>query len=203
MLRRSEQAPLSIRSVAAASGARPGFCDGLRGLAVRCRSDAAIGKFDIHPRSRSDRGRRTQGAAVAVADQGETPRQHAAVRVGRQQLSGTAQTRCPAVAQGVLAAGLLVQRSRGWLGATVAVNGLAVAAWVVSRTNGIPAIEALAEREPVGAQDLLASIALLKPGQPVRLRLWRRSPSEPEGLEHNVRLEVVERPPQAGATRSS
>ncbi len=54
-----------------------------------------------------------------------------------------------------------------------------------------------------GAQDLLANIALLKPGQPVRLRLWRRSPAEPEGLEHNVRLEVVERPPQAGATRSS
>jgi serine protease DegS len=54
-----------------------------------------------------------------------------------------------------------------------------------------------------GAQDLLANIALLKPGQPVRLRLWRRSPAEPEGLEHNVRLEVVERPPPAGATRSA
>ena len=54
-----------------------------------------------------------------------------------------------------------------------------------------------------GAQDLLANIALLKPGQPVRLRLWRRSPAEPEGLEHNVRLEVIERPQEAGATRSS
>jgi serine protease DegS len=65
---------------------------------------------------------------------------------------------------------------------------------VITQVNGKPLR---------GAQDLLASIALLKPGQPVRLRLWRRSPSEPEGLEHNVRLEVVERPPQAGATRSS
>jgi S1-C subfamily serine protease len=54
-----------------------------------------------------------------------------------------------------------------------------------------------------GAQDLLANIAMLKPGQPVRLRLWRRSPAEPEGLEHNVRLEVIERPQQAGAMRSS
>ncbi len=54
-----------------------------------------------------------------------------------------------------------------------------------------------------GAQDLLANIAKLKPGQPVRLRLWRRSPAEPEGLEHNVRLEVIERPQQAGAMRSS
>lgn len=54
-----------------------------------------------------------------------------------------------------------------------------------------------------GAQDLLANIAMLKPGQPLRLRLWRRSPAEPEGLEHNVRLEVIERPQQAGAMRSS
>lgn len=54
-----------------------------------------------------------------------------------------------------------------------------------------------------GAQDLLANIAMLKPGQSVRLRLWRRSSAEPEGLEHNVRLEVIERPQEAGATRSS
>jgi len=65
---------------------------------------------------------------------------------------------------------------------------------VITQVNGKPLR---------GAQDLLANIAMLKPGQPVRLRLWRRSPAEPEGLEHNVRLEVIERPQQAGAMRSS
>jgi len=59
---------------------------------------------------------------------------------------------------------------------------------VVTRVNGKPLR---------GAQDLLANIAMLKPAQPVRLRLWRRSAAEPEGLEHNVRLEVAERPQQA------
>jgi serine protease DegS len=65
---------------------------------------------------------------------------------------------------------------------------------VITQVNGKPLR---------GAQDLLANIAMLKPGLPVRLRLWRRSPAEPEGLEHNVRLEVIERPQQAGAMRSS
>ena len=65
---------------------------------------------------------------------------------------------------------------------------------VITQVNGKPLR---------GAQDLLANIAMLQPGQPVRLRLWRRSPAEPEGLEHNVRLEVIERPQQAGAMRSS
>jgi serine protease DegS len=65
---------------------------------------------------------------------------------------------------------------------------------VITQVNGKPLR---------GAQDLLARIAMLKPGQPVRLRLWRRTPVEAEGLEHNVRLEVVERPQEAGATRSS
>jgi serine protease DegS len=65
---------------------------------------------------------------------------------------------------------------------------------VITRVNGKPLR---------GAQDLLARIAMLKPGQPVRLRLWRRSPAELEGREHNVRLEVVERPQEAGVMRSS
>jgi S1-C subfamily serine protease len=65
---------------------------------------------------------------------------------------------------------------------------------VITQVNGKPLR---------GAQDLLANVAMLQPGQPVRLRLWRRSPAEPEGLEHNVRLEVIERPQQAGAMRSS
>jgi S1-C subfamily serine protease len=65
---------------------------------------------------------------------------------------------------------------------------------VITQVNGKPLR---------GAQDLLARIAMLKPGQPVRLRLWRRSPAESDGREHNVRLEVVERPQEAGAMRSS
>jgi serine protease DegS len=54
-----------------------------------------------------------------------------------------------------------------------------------------------------GAQDLLSRVAMLKPGQGVRLRLWRRGSADGDGLEHNVRIEVVERPQEAGATRSS
>jgi hypothetical protein len=50
---------------------------------------------------------------------------------------------------------------------------------------------------------LLARIAMLKPGQPIRLRLWRRAPGEAEGQEHNVRIEVMQRPQEAGAMRSS
>jgi serine protease DegS len=65
---------------------------------------------------------------------------------------------------------------------------------VITQVNGKPLR---------GAQDLLARIAMLKPGQPVRLRLWRRSPAELDGREHNVRLEVVERPQEAGVMRSS
>jgi serine protease DegS len=65
---------------------------------------------------------------------------------------------------------------------------------VITQVNGKPLR---------GAQDLLARIAMLKPGQPVRLRLWRRTQDESEGLEHNVRLQVIERPQEAGATRSS
>lgn len=65
---------------------------------------------------------------------------------------------------------------------------------VITQVNGSPLR---------GAQDLLSRIAMLKPGQGVRLRLWRRGPAESDGLEHNVRIEVVERPQEAGATRSS
>jgi len=65
---------------------------------------------------------------------------------------------------------------------------------VITQLNGSPLR---------GAQDLLARVAMLKPGQGVRLRLWRRGPAESDGLEHNVRIEVVERPQEAGATRSS
>jgi serine protease DegS len=65
---------------------------------------------------------------------------------------------------------------------------------VITQVNGKPLR---------GAHELLSRIAMLKPGQPVRLRLWRRSPAEADGREHNVRLNVVERPQEAGAMRSS
>src|SRR5687767_14007149 len=65
---------------------------------------------------------------------------------------------------------------------------------VITQVNGKPVR---------GAQDLLARIAMLKPGQPARLRLWRRAPGEAEGQEHNVRIVVMERPQEAGAMRSS
>ncbi|MGE0029541.1 MAG: S1C family serine protease [Steroidobacteraceae bacterium] len=65
---------------------------------------------------------------------------------------------------------------------------------VITQVNGTPLR---------GAQDLLARVAMLKPGQGVRLRLWRRQPQEGDIREHNVRLEVVERPQGAAASRSS
>jgi S1-C subfamily serine protease len=65
---------------------------------------------------------------------------------------------------------------------------------VITQVNGRPLR---------GAQDLLARVATVKPGQSVRLRMWRRLPAETEGREHNVRIQVVERPQQAGAERSS
>lgn len=54
-----------------------------------------------------------------------------------------------------------------------------------------------------GAQDLLSRVAMLKPGESVRLRLWRGPPQEGDIREHNVRIEVVERPQEAAAARSS
>jgi S1-C subfamily serine protease len=65
---------------------------------------------------------------------------------------------------------------------------------VITQVNGKPVR---------GAQDLLARIAMLKPGQPARIRLWRRSPADVDGQEHNVRIEVGERPQEASAMRSS
>jgi hypothetical protein len=85
-----------------------------------------------------------------------------------------------AAAQGALAAALLLSRARGWLIATVVVNGLAATAWALSRTSGIAAIDVLAEPEPVGTQDLLAAVlgatsvlaALVALAAP-RLASWR------------------------------
>jgi serine protease DegS len=65
---------------------------------------------------------------------------------------------------------------------------------VITQVNGDPLR---------GAQDLLSKIAMLPPGQGARLRIWRGPPLEPEVREHNVRIQVGERPPQAIIDRSS
>jgi len=65
---------------------------------------------------------------------------------------------------------------------------------VITQVNGTPLR---------GAQDLLSRVAMLKPGQAVRLRLWRGAPQESDVREHNVRIEVIERPQEAAAARSS
>jgi serine protease DegS len=65
---------------------------------------------------------------------------------------------------------------------------------VITQVNGDPLR---------GAQDLLSKIAMLRPGQGARLRIWRGPPLEPEVREHSVRIQVGERPPQAVTDRSS
>jgi len=65
---------------------------------------------------------------------------------------------------------------------------------VITQVNGQPLR---------GAQDLLSKVAMLKPGQGARLRIWRGPPLQPEVHEHNVRIDVGERPPQASRTGSS
>lgn len=64
---------------------------------------------------------------------------------------------------------------------------------VITQVNGRPLR---------GAQDLLARIAMLKPGQAIRLRLWRGPSPENDFSEHNVRIQVIERPQEAKAARS-
>jgi serine protease DegS len=111
---------------------------------------------------------------------------------------------------------------RGWIGVVtgdipaeaLAQSGLPEGSVLVGRVDpGSPADSQGVARGDVitqlngkplrGAQDLRARIAMLTPGQTARLRLWRRAPGEDDGQEHNVRIEVVERPQEAGAMRSS
>ncbi|HKY16202.1 MAG TPA: hypothetical protein VJM33_14845 [Microthrixaceae bacterium] len=63
-----------------------------------------------------------------------------------------------AVAQVGWAALAQARPTRGVLTLGVAVNGVAVAAWVLSRTTGLPWPESLQEVEAVGRQDLLAAV---------------------------------------------
>ncbi len=74
------------------------------------------------------------------------------------------------------------------------------AAQGVSRGDFITEVNGTAVR---GAQDLLARVAMVKPGQGVRLGLLRGPPVEDTVQEHKVRIQVIERPPQAAAARSS
>ncbi len=74
-----------------------------------------------------------------------------------------------------------------------AVQGIAPGD-IITQVNGTPLR---------GAQDLLSRIASLKPGQSIRLRLWRGGLPGGDIQEHNVRIEVVERPQEAAASRSS
>jgi hypothetical protein len=62
-----------------------------------------------------------------------------------------------ALVQTVLAAAVLVSRSRSVVVALVGANAVALVAWVLSRATGIPMIQALAEPESVGTQDLAAA----------------------------------------------
>lgn len=63
-----------------------------------------------------------------------------------------------AAAQGAVAITLLITRARWAAATTIVVNGAAVAAWAMSRTIGIRAVDALVEREPIGTQDLTAAV---------------------------------------------
>ncbi len=74
------------------------------------------------------------------------------------------------------------------------------AAQGVARGDFITEVNGTALR---GAQDLLSKVAMLKPGQGVKLELLRGPPLEGVVQQHNVRILVIERPPQAAAARSS
>ena len=64
-----------------------------------------------------------------------------------------------AVVQVALGAVLLLRPGRAGLLAAAAVNALSVAAWAISRTAGLPLVEDLAQREPVGIADVTVVVA--------------------------------------------
>jgi hypothetical protein len=63
-----------------------------------------------------------------------------------------------AVVQVTLGLAIFTRPRRAFLGATVAVNLAAVAVWTASRLAGLPVIESLSVRQPVGLQDLTATV---------------------------------------------
>lgn len=66
-----------------------------------------------------------------------------------------------AVAQVAWAAIAALHASRAVAAAGLALNGVALGAWVASRTTGLPVIDALRGAEDVGAQDLAAAVLAL------------------------------------------
>jgi hypothetical protein len=62
-----------------------------------------------------------------------------------------------AVAQLLVGALLIVTARRLVLVAALTVNGCAVAAWILSRTVGVPFVDSLASPESIGSQDLAAA----------------------------------------------
>ena len=64
-------------------------------------------------------------------------------------------------AQLALGAAVLLRPGRAAIGAATAVNLAALAAWALSRTVGLPAVESLAHPHPVGLQDAMAVLAEL------------------------------------------
>jgi S1-C subfamily serine protease len=75
-------------------------------------------------------------------------------------------------------------------GAPAAVEGLRPGD-VITAVNG----DAI-----IGAEDLLARIAALAPGDAVRLTLRRGPPFQAQTTEHSLRITVIERPAEAAAT---
>jgi len=80
---------------------------------------------------------------------------------------------------------------------TAVYRGAPAASEGIQRGDVITAVDGGAIN---GAEDLLARIAALSPGQPVTLTIRRGPPFEGQPREHTVRIEVIERPAQAAAS---
>jgi hypothetical protein len=99
------------------------------------------------------------GAAAASAGAGLVHAAAAGTHAGDRSLAVLFAV-C-AVAQVGWAALAALRPSRLAATAGVALNGAALAAWALSRTTGLPLIDALREAEDVGTQDLIAALLAL------------------------------------------
>lgn len=79
-----------------------------------------------------------------------------------------------AVVQVALGMALATRPRRAFLGIAAAVNVAAAATWAVSRLAGLPVIDSLAVRQPVGLQDLTATVMELVATAAVLLTLRDR-----------------------------
>ena len=80
---------------------------------------------------------------------------------------------------------------------TTVYRGAPAAAEGIQRGDVITAVDGQAIN---GAEDLLARIAGLAPGEPVTLTVRRGPPFEGQAREYTIRIPVMERPAQAAAT---